>query len=324
VEAVTPTGFLMSRLATSLAEMETRMLSLRIRRGMEQRRKDLKPCRGRAPWGYQISADKCRIEPNSVTFGPAKEFLIHLESLGWRMSESIETWDKPIDLGSGRAVKAWLLNPILRGGIGYGQLKNHQFEQVVWDLHEPLITHEKFKTIKLFMNQNRRQWGSNANLKPKLLTGLCICPNCKNRLTYAGTRNRAALLCRTSKCPSRFKSTREDLIVKAVNNELQKRAEILGQFMEEDPPAARPLREQIEKLELMDDPDLEEVLAVKRATLKSMLSGPSAETSARICALSSADAWERATEEELRLVYLEFVKQIVADRGQVLQIELKI
>ena len=48
IEAETPTGFLMARLSTSLAEMESKMLSLRIRRGLEQRRKTHKPCRGRA------------------------------------------------------------------------------------------------------------------------------------------------------------------------------------------------------------------------------------------------------------------------------------
>ena len=73
VEAETPTGFLMSRLSTSLAEMESKMLSLRVRRGLEQRRKTHKPCRGRAPWGYQISQDKSRFEPNFAILGARRK-----------------------------------------------------------------------------------------------------------------------------------------------------------------------------------------------------------------------------------------------------------
>ena len=44
-----------------------------------------------------------------------------------------------------------MLNPILRGGIGYLQQKNHTFAEIVWDLHEPLISHEEYKVILLKM-----------------------------------------------------------------------------------------------------------------------------------------------------------------------------
>ena len=73
IEAETPTGFLMSRLSTSLAEMESKMLSLRVRRGLEQRRKTHKPCRGRAPWGYAISSDKSRFVRDVNSWDSAHE-----------------------------------------------------------------------------------------------------------------------------------------------------------------------------------------------------------------------------------------------------------
>ena len=76
VEAETPTGFLMARLSTSLAEMESKMLSLRVRKGLEQRRKTHAPCRGRAPWGYAISIDKSRFVRDMATWDSAREFWI--------------------------------------------------------------------------------------------------------------------------------------------------------------------------------------------------------------------------------------------------------
>ena len=77
VEAETPTGFLMARLSTSLAEMESKMLSLRIKRGFEQRRKTHKPCRGKAPWGYQISQDKSRIVRRPRHLGSCKSLSMY-------------------------------------------------------------------------------------------------------------------------------------------------------------------------------------------------------------------------------------------------------
>ena len=83
VEAETPTGFLMARLSTSLAEMESKMLSLRIKRGFEQRRKTHKPCRGKAPWGYAISGDKSRIVRDMNVWQDTLDFLDTLRSVNW-------------------------------------------------------------------------------------------------------------------------------------------------------------------------------------------------------------------------------------------------
>ena len=43
----------------------------------------------------------------------------------------------------------------------------------------------------------------------------------------------------------------------------------------------------------------------------------------RVAALAQPEAWEMAT-PELRMIYLEFVSRIEADRGQVVSVALKI
>ena len=265
VEAETPTGFLMARLSTSLAEMESKMLSLRIKRGFEQRRKTHKPCRGKAPWGYAISSDKSRIVRDPLAWHDALDFLDTLRSVEWRMNTALDRFEKPCPLNSCRAVKAWLVNPILRGGIGYLQKANHQFEQVVWDLHEPLISHAEFRYIQIKLEENRRHWGTNTDRTPKVLTGLCWCPNCGKKLAYAGSRTINSVICKTRGCISQYKGTRESLIIEEVNRQLAAKATELGQHITEEPPEAAGIRDQIDRLEQMNDPDLEEAIAAKRA-----------------------------------------------------------
>ena len=325
VEAETPTGFLMARLSTSLAEMESKMLSLRVRKGLEQRRKTHAPCRGRAPWGYAVSEDKSRFVRDVNSWDAAREFLDILRSKGWRMHSALDLYKGPCPLNSCRAVKAWLLNPILRGGIGYHQSKTTLlYAEVVWDLHEPLISHGEFRQMLLKMEENRRQWGRNVSRVPNLLTGLCWCPNCGKKLKYAGGRTIPAVICATRGCVSRYKSTHESLIVEAVNKALAAKAEQLGQHITEEPPEAAALRDQIDRLQKLNDPDLEDAIKTKQQKLTNLLATASPTDRARVAALADEKAWEMATEEELRLIYLEFVGRIETDRGRVVSVGLKL
>ena len=325
IEAETPTGFLMSRLTTSLAEMESKMLSLRIKRGLEQRRKTHKPCRGKAPWGYQISTDKSRIERNPETWDAANRFLDSLRANNWRMQRTIDLFQEPSALNSQRSVKGWLKNPILRGGLGYGRRKDETWERVVWDLHEALLSHQEFKVITIKMEENRAHWGNNAQSTPKLLTGLVRCPNCKRNLRYAGGRIRLAVICNTSGCVSRFKGTYETIVTDAIKKELIKRAADLAQRIEvEEPPEAEALRQQISKLEAFDDADLEDAIEAKKQKLKEVLTTSSPMRPDRAAALAEPAAWEMATPDELRLIFQEFVQFVEADRGEVVSVRLKI
>ena len=325
IEAETPTGFLMSRLTTSLAEMESKMLSLRIKRGLEQRRKTHKPCRGKAPWGYQISTDKSRIERNPETWDAANRFLDSLRANNWRMQRTIDLFQEPCALNSQRSVKGWLKNPILRGGLGYGRRKDETWERVVWDLHEALLSHQEFKVITIKMEENRAHWGNNAQSTPKLLTGLVRCPNCKRNLRYAGGRIRLAVICNTSGCVSRFKGTYETIVTDAIKKELIKRAADLAQRIEvEEPPEAEALRQQISKLEAFDDADLEDAIEAKKQKLKEVLTTSSPMRPDRAAALAEPAAWEMATPDELRLIFQEFVQFVEADRGEVVSVRLKI
>ncbi|MEN9861468.1 MAG: nifH element site-specific recombinase, partial [Cyanobacteriota bacterium] len=131
IESETPQGFVMSRIMTTMAEMESRMLSQRIKAGLREGRKRRLPLRGRAPWGYRINAQRTALEPDPVEWPRAEQFLALLQSSKWRMNTALDRWDAEgrgdIPLHSCRAVRAWLVNPILRGGLGYQQQANHTY-----------------------------------------------------------------------------------------------------------------------------------------------------------------------------------------------------
>ena len=114
------------------------------------------------------------------------------------------------------------------------------------------------------------------------------------------------------------------MIVEAVNKALAAKAKQLGQHITEEPPEAAALRDQIDRLQKLNDPDLEEAIQTKQQKLKNLLATSSPTDRERVAALAQPEAWEMATEEELRMIYLEFVSRIQADRGQVVSVALKI
>ena len=264
--------------------------------------------------------------PDLETWPLAQKFLDILRSQNWRMNAALDLFEDPCPLNSCRAVKSWLLNPILRGGIGYhNSKKTHVFAEVAWDLHEPLISHSEFRQMMIKMEENGNQWGRNVQNTPQLLTGLCWCPNCGKRMKYAGrSRSIKSVLCTTRGCISRYKTTRESVIVEALNKTLAAKAQQLGQHISDEPAEAAPIRDQINRLQKLNDPDLDEVIAAKQQKLRNLLATASPMDQARVAALSDVKAWEMATEEELRMIYLEFVSKIEADRGEVVSIHLKL
>ena len=325
VEAETPQGFLMSRLSTSLAEMESRMLSMRIKKGYETRRKMRRPARGRVPFGYRLNEDNTAIEPDPQSWEQAKNLLRLLRDNEWRLSTSLDQVKGGVPFSSHVALKAWIKNPILRGATGYHKGKRHEFAEIIWDTHEALLSHDDFRSIEITLEQNRKMWGRNMNTTPKILTGLCWCPNCEKKMSYAGARSIPSIMCRTRDCVSRFKSTHESVILPEVNQRLAGRAATLGQLIDDEPPEVASMREQIANLEMLNDPDLADAIEAKRGKLDQLMAGGATPAqAARIASLAVPAVWADATHEELRLVYLEFVARIEVDRGQVLRVLLKI
>jgi len=327
IESVTPTGFVMSRIMTTMAEMESRMLSQRIKAGLHERRKLHRPCRGRAPWGYRLNSSRTALEPHPTEWPRAEAFLTLLSDVNWRMNTALDEWLRQgrgdIPLHSCRAIKAWLLNPILRGGLGYHQQANHHFAEIVWDTHPALLTHEQFAALMLQLVANRRMWGRHANHPSKLLTSLCRCGHCDKAMSYAGSRTIPALVCRTRGCPQRYKSTHESLIAGAIVHTLADHAEaMLRCGPTPETPVAQELLASIAQLEARQDPDLDGAIETKRRRLAALQEVRPVDPDV-LAALSNPQAYNHATYEELCTIFARFVEKVVVTNQAVDRVELR-
>lgn len=327
VDSSTPQGFLLSRIATSIAEMESRMLSLRVRAGYREGRKRSRPLRGKVAWGYRLKADRSALEPHPVEHARAAAFLELCKTCNWRMNTALDRWHAagggPIPLASCRSVKAWLLNPVLRGGLGYLKHTDNTYEEVVWETHPPLLSHSDFLIMERQLEDNRRRWGHSAKVIPRLLTGLCVCAGCRRKMTYAGTRTIPSLLCKSRECPQRYKSTHEHVIRDAINTELSSRNQALATRITAPDPTILALQVEIAELEAKGDPDLAPAIELKRQRLKAQAQqvGPDP---ALLQAFADPLIWSQLDASELRKLYLALVEQVVVDSQAVASVVLRL
>jgi site-specific DNA recombinase len=326
IEVETPGGFVMSRILTTLAEMESRMLSQRIKAGLAQGRKVSRPLRGRAPWGYAISSDKQRFEPHPTEWGRAAAFLALMRSMSWRMEPALRQWAAngggDIPLHSCRAVRAWLMNPVLRGGIGYRQQANHQYAEIVWGTHEPLLPPAEWESVQLQLEQNRRMWGSNSRRKPRVLTGLCRCGHCGRSMVYAPAPRRIpALMCKHFGCEQRYKSIHEALVIKAINEALRDHAVKLATAISVEPPEIKALREQIAYLEALGDPDLQAAIAAKQERIMALSAAPAIDTEL-VAFMQDPHFLPRLPAADLHKLYRQLVSFVEIRNKQVAEVRL--
>ncbi len=327
IESETPQGFVMSRIMTTMAEMESRMLSQRIKAGLREGRKRRLPLRGRAPWGYRINAQRTALEPDPVEWPRAEQFLAVLRTTNWRMNTALDRWAAEgrgdIPLHSCRAVRAWLVNPILRGGLGYQQQPNHRYAVEVWDTHLALVSHAEYEGFTAQLEENRRMWGHNSTIIPRLLTSLCRCGHCGKAMSYAGGRSVPSVLCKTRGCAQQYKSTRESVIRDAVLVAISGRAESLATLIAEEPPEAQVLRDAIQRLEALNDPDLADAISAKRERLAQVHQRDPVDPQL-LELLSRPRTLSHLAPERLRALFQQLVAQIEIRDQQVAQVQLRI
>jgi DNA invertase Pin-like site-specific DNA recombinase len=310
----TPEDLLLTRLKGSLSQGESMRIQQRVLRGLEQGRAIGKPMR-KPCWGYQLRADRMALEPHPVEFGKARRFLRHLKAGGWRMAATLQDHRDLAPFSSCRGVRAWLLNPTLRGGVGYRQGKNHTYAEIQWGRHEPLMTHADFAEFERASASNRRLWGKNVTKIPRPLTSLCECSECGCRLKYIGGRAIASLKCSGTLCSQLYKGTREDVIIRYCCEALSARAaeRLAAAAQLDDPPEAREVRQQIAALQALGDADLASVIEAKEKRLAALLERP--EVDGELVAKISDPQWfELLPADELREVLQALVERVTVTR----------
>lgn len=307
----TPDAMVMTRLKGSMAQAESMRLSIRVNRGLEEGRRLRKPMR--APcWGYRLRADRMALEPDTEAWPLAERFVAALEANGWRLQTTLQECRAWVPFRSCRGVRAWLLNPTLRGGIGYHQGKNHAYREVHWGCHPPLLTHGQFADFERLQQQNRRIWGANRSMIPRPLTSLCVCAECGCRMKYISGRSIPSLRCYGTLCSQLYRGTREDVIIRFAVEALTTRAaeKLAGLASQNDEPLeVRELRRTIAKLQAMEDPDLAPVIKDKERRLELLLSQPAGDP-LLVEKLSDPRWYDLATADELREILQATVERI--------------
>ena len=307
----TPDDMVMTRLKGSMAQAESMRLSIRVNRGLEEGRRLGKPMR-KPCWGYQLRADRLAFEPHPVEFTKAQRFIRHLQANGWRMATTLKDHRDLAPFTSCRGVRAWLLNPTLRGGVGYHQGKNHQFKEITWGRHQALLTHAEFAEFERVTAANRRLWGRNVKVIPRLLTGLVECAECGCRMKYISGRTIPSLRCYGTLCSQLYRGTREEVIVRFCIEALSRRAaeRLAAAVDQEEPPEARELRHQIASLQALGDPDLAAVIEAKERRLEQLLIRPDVDE--QLCQKIADPRWfDLASADEMREILQQLVERVV-------------
>ena len=311
---VTPEDLLLTRLKGSLSQGESMRIQQRVLRGLEQGRAIGKPMR-KPCWAYQLRADRLALEPHPTEFSRAQRFLRHLQDSGWRMSRTLQEHRDLAPFSSCRSVRAWMLNPTIRGGIGYRQIKNHHFQEITWGRHEALLTHAEFAEFEQVVASNKLLWGHNAEIIPRPLTGLVECAECGCRMKYIGGRTIPSVKCGGTLCSQLYKGTREDVIIRYVVAAIASRAaERLASTVERaEPPEARELRQSIAALQALGDPDLASIIEAKRQRLELLLVKPDVDPGL-VQRIADPCWFDYLEPDELREILQALVERVIVTR----------
>lgn len=258
IETATPQGFLMARLQTGLAEMESRMLSMRLRRQFTVYRAEGRHLRRRKPFGYQAGPGH-HLQPDPDRWPQALRVIADLRHLGsfTAVSRSMIEWCAWTPAASN--LQAWFVNPVIRGHIGHqldlksGKGWNQRWGEIHYDQHPALITEQDWRELADLLRRptNKFRSGSTTTEVAHGLTGLLRCKSCGHLLRRNTSAGVAWWRCRHRLCTARG-GAREDrilpVVLKAWRDEARRLARLLAQPQEHNPAVAA----MVDELELME------------------------------------------------------------------------
>jgi DNA invertase Pin-like site-specific DNA recombinase len=320
----TAEDLLMLFLRAALAQGESMKIAARVNRGLEEGRRMGKPMR-KPCWPYRLSQDRTTLEPDQEQWPVALRFVDHLRDHQWRTHQALQSFADPIPLSSCRAVRAWLLNPCVRGGIGYQQGSNHTYHQVVWDRHPAVLSHGDFQAYQVAAASNRRRWGVNSKRRTRALTSLLVCRECGWRLKYITGRTIPALRCGGQGCSQCYRGVRESEVIRWSFEQIAQQAahHLAAIATQDEPPEVGELRRQIEQLERLQDPDLQDAIKQKRQRLEQLLAQPATDE-ALLAAVSDPEWHQAATYEEQTAMLQQLVREVQIEQQQPVAIALRL
>ena len=257
IETATPQGFLMARLQTSLAEMESRMLSLRIRRHFTVYRAEGRHLRRRKPFGYMNGPDH-KLAPHPDQWPIALKILAELREVGSfsGTTKRLVEWCpwKPAAV----SLQAWFVNPVIRGHVGYnldrksGKGWNQRWGEIRYDQHPALISEADWRELAELLQRPRNTFGGGQDTNTRHgLTGLLKCASCGHLLRRNSSNGVVWWRCRHRLCNARGGVKEADvlpLVVQACVKEAKRIAE-QGSKQQSIDPAVAAMMDELEMME---------------------------------------------------------------------------
>jgi DNA invertase Pin-like site-specific DNA recombinase len=242
IETLSPQGFLMARLTTGLAEMESRMLSLRIRKQFEQHRVQGRHLRRRLPFGYD-RGDGIRLVPHPENWAHALRVLEELRRLGSfaAVANLLPSWCPWTPAGN--SLQAWFTNPVIRGHVGHlrsgGKGWTSTWGEIYYDQHPALISETDWRELADLLQRTRNNFVGRPTIDSRHgLTGLLVCASCGHRLRRNTAQGVPWWRCRHRLCTERA-GVKEAVVLPVVIEACVRSADVLARAaaapVEDDP-----------------------------------------------------------------------------------------
>lgn len=325
IEVTSPQGFLMARLQTTMAEVESRMLSLRIRRQFEVYRAQGRHLRRRKPFGYRGGPNH-RLEPHPEQWDVALRILRELEEIGTftGVAYKLPKWSSWTP--SAGNLQAWFCNPVIRGHIGHGRSGGKgwdvQWAEIHYDQHPALIGEKEWRQLADHLRRPINTFNFQSIEARHGLTGLLRCHSCSHTMRRNSAQGVVWWRCRHRLCTARG-GIKEEIVLPVVLRECQASAERIALAVAEptsEDPALAMKRRDLEQLEILAarNPALVPAVRSLRQEIESMTrnSGiiiPDLERVQR--AVQDPRFFTEATAEEQRAMFAELLQMVIVGPG---------
>ena len=223
IEAASPSGFVMSRILTTMAEHERRMLSLRIKSQFKVYRTQGRALRRRMTFGYCYN-NSHGLAPHPENWEKALRVLDLLrEKASFTQVSKTLAKERSVWTPASSSLQYWLVNPIIRGHLPHlydrksGKGWKATWAEIHYDQHEALISEADWQELKIALQKQCRKFVNidqgqvvGDKLAPKHgLTGSLSCMNCGHNLRRNSSAGVAWWSCRHRNCFERGKVKEE-------------------------------------------------------------------------------------------------------------------
>ncbi|MDF5727210.1 MAG: fdxN element excision recombinase XisF [Rhizonema sp. PD38] len=355
VDTTSPFGWFSVNQMAGLAEFESRLLSDRIKHGLNYFREQ-KKASPRPPFGYRrvdekYAPDMTLHESGKTNWAIASEIIDYFLSGNATLRNTAKYVLDTYGISwTAAGLRYWMTNPVLQGNTVYnmhGNLNNPQVWEIHEGTHQGLILKAKYILIlkKLEDNKTKYSYGNNkkSNKEPLPLVGQIICGDCRYKCFCLNRKWKTyRIRCKKhenlgdSFCKNRVSTYLED-IISAVDSALVERYEDIQKYTlanlssnREDDPELIARQEQLKSLRLLPQNPIiqnaieETLLEIQVLKQREVVAKQVSTELVKILTICFDDIgyWNELSWPDKQAIYKELVNYVKVLNGEILEIKL--